>query len=258
MSNEGIYLLLVSPFSAQICGTNNNFCNELEWSVVMEKALFTNKYPYAWLDEIVDFTLNPQQTDVAAIQVQQLTTIELRFREDLQEVFRQLKAGTFFLLSSRKLNVVVNHYYNALLLLERQAMVNLAAYPDDQPLTVTGENILMAIQDLKAAIIKRFGLIVTGDGKDSPAAEGNVLTKIFCKLSVDQIGIILKAADDTRLIIASSLSLIFRSIVPFLSTEKSKRISWNSMRKSTYHMEQHDKEVAIEALEKLIATIRGY
>jgi hypothetical protein len=224
----------------------------------MDKALLINKYPYAWLDEIIEITLNPQQTDVSAIQIKQLTLIESRFQMELQQVFQQLKAGTFFLFSSRKLNVIVTHYYDALVMLERQAMVNLAAYPGDQPLTITGENILLAIQELKAAITKRYDFSVKGAGQRVPVAASNVLTKIFCKLSVDQLGIILKAADDTKLIIASSLSLIFRSLVPFLSTENSKRISWNSMRKSTYHMEQHDKDVAIEALEKLIATIREY
>jgi len=224
----------------------------------MEKALLINKYPYAWLDEIIDITLNPQQTDVFSLEVHQLTFIESRFQEELQEVFRQLKAGTFFLFSSKKLSVIVTHYFDALLLLERQAKENLAAYPDDQPLAITGENILLAIQEMKTAITKRYGQLVPASGKQSPVDEGNVLANIFCKLSVDQIGIILKAADDTKLIIASSLSLIFRLLVPFLSTERSRRISWNSMRKSTYHMEQHDKDVAIEALEKLIARIRGY
>lgn len=225
----------------------------------MEKALLINNYPYAWLDEIIEITLNPQQTDLSDIRDDQLRLIETRFKNELREVYRQLKSGTFFLFSSRKLNMIVTHYYDALVTLERQAMVNLAAYAGDRPLAVTGENLLIAIQELKSAITKRYAVSVKNSGKkESPLSGTNILSKIFCKLSVDQIGIILKAADDTKLIIASSLSLIFRSLVPFLSTENSKSISWNSMRKSTYHMEQHDKDIAIEALEKLIATIRGY
>ncbi|WDF77066.1 hypothetical protein PQ469_24590 [Mucilaginibacter sp. KACC 22773] len=224
----------------------------------MEKALIINNYPYAWLDEIIEITLNPQQTDVSGIKVDQLKLIETRFQKELREVFRQLKAGTFFLFSSKKLDTIITHYYDALVTLERQAMFNLAAYASDQPLAITGENLLIAIQELKSAITKRYGVSGKNSRNEVILSGSNVLSKIFCKLSVDQIGIILKAADDTRLIIASSLSLIFRSLVPFLSTENAKSISWNSMRKSTYHMEQHDKDIAIEALEKLITKIRNY
>jgi hypothetical protein len=85
-----------------------------------------------------------------------------------------------------------------------------------------------------------------------------VVSKLLCKLSADQIGVILKAADDTKLLLASSLSVVFRSIVPFLSTDKIKNLSWDSMRKRTYHIEQIDKDVAIATLEKLILQIREY
>ena len=85
-----------------------------------------------------------------------------------------------------------------------------------------------------------------------------MVSKLLCKLSADQIGVILKAADDTKIVLASSLSVVFRSIVPFLSTDKSKNLSWDSMRKRTYHIEQIDKDVAIATLEKLILQIREY
>ena len=82
--------------------------------------------------------------------------------------------------------------------------------------------------------------------------------KLRCRLSVDQLGLILKAADDTRLISSPSLSLVFKAVVPYLSTERKKDLSWDSMRSSTYHPEQSDQETAIAALEKIIRAIRDY
>jgi hypothetical protein len=82
--------------------------------------------------------------------------------------------------------------------------------------------------------------------------------KVLCKLSVDQIGIILKACDENRVITAKSLSAVFRTIVPYLSTEKKKNLSWAAMRKSSYQFERSDVEAVIETMEKLIDRVRGY
>jgi len=217
-------------------------------------------YPYAWLDEVIEVTLNPAKTNVIDLQYQQLEIIETKFGLELKVVLNDLKASTFYLLSSKKIRAMVSQYYESLILLEKQAMMNLAAYPDDHPLAATGENIILYIQNMGEAFKKRYGKYIT-DSTNKDAVETkntSTLNKLLCRLSVDQIGLILKAADDTKLIVASSISIIFRSIVPFLSTEKIKNISWNSMRKSTYHIEQIDKDVAIETLENLILKIKEY
>jgi hypothetical protein len=82
--------------------------------------------------------------------------------------------------------------------------------------------------------------------------------KILCRLTVDQVAIVLKAADEVRLLTARSFSLVLRTIVPFLSTERLQDFSWKSARSSTYKMEGSDKEIAIRALEALIEKIRQY
>lgn len=217
-------------------------------------------YPYAWLDEVIEVTLNPEKTKVNEIQSQQLISIENQFNQELQGVLRDLKTSTFTLYSPKKIKSVVTHYYDSLILLERQAMQNLAAYPDHHPLTATGENIVLHIQNMGIEFKKRYGnyIISNVSEPDSAVHEPIVFSKLTCKISADQIGIILKAADDTKLILASSMSVIFRSIVPFLSTDKTKDISWDSMRKSTYRIEQTDKDTAIATLEKLIMKIKEY
>jgi hypothetical protein len=217
-------------------------------------------YPYAWLDEVVELTLNPEKTKVAELQVQELESIESKFDQELQGVLRDLKTNTFCLFSIKKIKAVVAQYYDSLLQLERQAIQNLAAYPDDHPLVATGENIIFYIQNMGIAFKKRYGKYITTPVSENGIAppQPTVVSKLLCKLSADQIGVILKAADDTKLLLASSLSVVFRSIVPFLSTDKIKNLSWDSMRKRTYHIEQIDKDVAIATLEKLILQIREY
>ncbi|HEY4195367.1 MAG TPA: hypothetical protein VGM63_07520 [Mucilaginibacter sp.] len=226
----------------------------------MNDKLMKHIYPYAWLDEVVEITLNPEKTNVSDIAVQQLQVIEDKFDKELQAVLKNLKANTFYLFSSKKIRATVIHYHDSLLLLEKQAMMNLAGYPNDHPLAATGENIIFHIQSMSAAFNKRYGKYITASTAErNPAMQhSTVISKLLCKLSVDQIGIILKAADDTKIIVASSLSVIFRYIVPYLSTDHTKNISWTSMRKSTYRMEETDKEIAIATLEKLILKIKNY
>ena len=217
-------------------------------------------YPYTWLDEVVEITLNPKKTKVTELQLQQIVSIESKFDLELQGVLKELKASTFRLFSTKKIKAVVSQYYDSLLLLEQQAMQNLATYPDDHPLAATGENIIFYIQNTGLAFKKRYGKYITSSVNETnaTASQPTVVSKLLCKLSADQIGVILKAADDTKVVLASSMSIVFRSIVPFLSTEKIKNLSWDSMRKSTYHIEQTDKDVAIATLEKLILKIREY
>jgi len=171
-----------------------------------------------------------------------------------------LKMSTFNLLSSKKIKATVGHYYNSLRILEQQILLNMDGYPKNHPLFAVGENLVMNIHNAEKDFKKRYSKYLT-DLTSSPLPKSNtisLISKIMCKLSVDQLGIIFKAADESKLIVASSISLIFQSIVPFLSTPKIKNISWNSMRKSTYQIEEHDKQVAITALENLITKIKGF
>jgi len=227
----------------------------------MEKKTTKYVYPYAWLDEAVESTLNPQRSNVIELQFEQLETIQIKFSQELQEVLKNLKANTFFLVSFDEIKAMVSQYYNSLLLLEQQAMNNLAGYPDGHAVVSTGENILLYIRDTDRYFKGRYGKYMSVNDvkvKTSPDIKPIGILKLICNLSGDQIGIILKAADDTRLIAARSLSLIFQSIIPYLSTYANKDLSWDSIRKSTYRMEQVDKDIVIAALEKLIRKIKDY
>jgi len=82
--------------------------------------------------------------------------------------------------------------------------------------------------------------------------------KLQCDLSADQIGLILRAADEARVVKSRSMSLVFQTIVPYLSTAFKTELSYQSVRSKSYNPEQSDKNVAIRTLEKMIKKIESY
>ncbi|KVV16213.1 hypothetical protein [Flavobacterium sp. TAB 87] len=85
-----------------------------------------------------------------------------------------------------------------------------------------------------------------------------VQNKIECNLSADQIALILRAGDESRIIKARSMSQVFKTIVPYLSTSQKVDLSYDSMRSKSYNAEERDKEIAIQTLERIIKHIRDY
>ncbi|MEL1240352.1 hypothetical protein [Flavobacterium flavipallidum] len=82
--------------------------------------------------------------------------------------------------------------------------------------------------------------------------------KISCVLSADQLALILRAGDESRIISAKSLSTVFKTIVPYLSTPYKTELSYHSVRSKSYSAEAKDKEIAIATLEKIIHKIKSY
>ncbi len=82
--------------------------------------------------------------------------------------------------------------------------------------------------------------------------------RILCHLSSDQIALILRAADESRLLEAKSMTEVFKTIVPHLSTPNKPELSYNAVRNKTYQAEERDKNIAIERLERMIGKIREY
>lgn len=82
--------------------------------------------------------------------------------------------------------------------------------------------------------------------------------KVMCALSTDQTGLILRAADELRILVAKSMSEVFKTIVPHLSTPYKENLSYDGMRSKSYVAEDRDKQLAIEALERMIKKIKEY
>jgi hypothetical protein len=140
-----------------------------------------------------------------------------------------------------------------------QARKYLSGYSSDEQIALICQQIFFQLESFDLEIRRRYGhYLIHTTGKTPLKTVDQSSYKLRCRMSVDQLGLILRAADETRLILSDSLSQVFRSIVPFLATERKKNISWNSMRSSTYHAEEADKELVIKALEKMIHSIKDY
>ena len=82
--------------------------------------------------------------------------------------------------------------------------------------------------------------------------------KVMCNLSTDQTGLIIRAADELRLLIAKSMTEVFKTIVPHLSTPYKKDLSYDGMRSKSYVAEERDKQIAIKTLQDIIKKIEEY
>ncbi|WP_159478012.1 hypothetical protein [Dyadobacter sp. 3J3] len=93
---------------------------------------------------------------------------------------------------------------------------------------------------------------------DGAKANENEGLKIHLGLSSDQIAILLRAICDAGILQMRSLQAAFKTIVPFLASEKHKNLSWESVRKRAYSVEDKDKQKVIFFLEKAIKHIQTY
>lgn len=107
-----------------------------------------------------------------------------------------------------------------------------------------------------------LSIVPINGSANQKSAEGvsqkNERQKLLCILSVDQLALVLRSADDLKIIIARSLNAIFKTIVPHLSTPYQENISYDSMRSKSYSAEVRDKEIVIQTLQQMINKIKEY
>jgi len=82
--------------------------------------------------------------------------------------------------------------------------------------------------------------------------------KVLCFLSVDQMALIFRCMDALRIFQAKSLSMVIKSIAPFLSTPHKQHISWENMRSKSYAIEEGDRQAVLKTLESMIKWIKEY
>ncbi|MCF0075283.1 hypothetical protein LZD49_32685 [Dyadobacter sp. CY261] len=80
--------------------------------------------------------------------------------------------------------------------------------------------------------------------------------KILCKLTIDQLALFFKAADMSNIITARSLSAVFQSVAPYLSTQHRAEISYSSLRVKSYSVEERDKSLLLEMMIRLTEQIK--
>lgn len=82
--------------------------------------------------------------------------------------------------------------------------------------------------------------------------------RIKWSLSSDQLGMFVRAMDDTRVIEAKSMNAVFQAFIPYCSTEHKEVLSASAVRARSYIAEQSDKDILIQKLEKMIKRIQEY
>jgi hypothetical protein len=99
---------------------------------------------------------------------------------------------------------------------------------------------------------------VPASSEPSRGMKQGAVQKLLCSLSVDQIALLLRSADELKILVSRSMNAIFKAVAPHLSTTCRESISPDSMRSKAYVAETRDKEIVIAKLREMIEKIREY
>ena len=83
-------------------------------------------------------------------------------------------------------------------------------------------------------------------------------SKVSCIFSTDQLGIFLRAVDELRVVKARSMTEVFKTIVPHLSTPYKEDLSYDAVRSKSYAAEERDKKIVMETLQQVIEKVKRY
>ena len=224
---------------------------------LFKHLLMENNYPFKWLDELVEFRLDPLSAAFSGPKDRELEELRAAVAAALEEIYTSLNAHVFLLFSPKDALPVIRAFRDATAWLSLRAEQNLVAATDHAS-RQANHYLLCGLKELRLRIEQKYEVLSNHPRPDQAGAGPAEDCKVLLKLSVDQFAIILKAADDTRILASRSLSMVFRSVIPHISTTKTEHVSWKSARSSTYKMAENDKTAAIAALMQLIEHIRTY
>lgn len=94
--------------------------------------------------------------------------------------------------------------------------------------------------------------------REFPTSPIPLSNKVLCKLSGDQIAIVLRAADEVKIVESRSLNMVYKTMIPYIATENRTILSPSSVRVKSYHPEHNDKKMVIEKLNQMIEKIKNY
>jgi hypothetical protein len=212
-------------------------------------------YPFAAAEELAEQCLQPAAVTTGA-RGNHYGLLAEAFRGEMKHLLLRFKGQLFFMANGPERDFLAGVYLRSAALLSETVGAGISQTPAGK-VRQAAELMLRDSRQLLAAM-QSFYTAMFGEQKGSrrlPEPGGGLRAKISCDLSVDQLGLILRAADESRLIRSGSLSYIFKKIVPYLSTKSREDLSWDSMRSNTYHPEERDKVIAAEAIRGLIARI---
>lgn len=218
------------------------------------------EYPFAWLDEVIEVTLNPSVTKVEDLAVKDLENLSSHLTEETRRVENGLKARTFSLKCKAEIQTVAEQYYLTARQLLGQALGNLNAYARNRRLLKVGLEVKAVLEASCERIRSRYQHYLP----ESLAAELNmagmpeILFKLLIRLSGDQIGILIRAAYEGKLIDAPSKRAAYKALAPFLSTPNKEALSDDSLRSNAGRPEIKDLDAVVNVLQKLMEIVRDY
>ena len=220
-------------------------------------------YPFIWIDEVIEVTLNPNLTPVDTLPSKVLTDVTERFPVETRQIFQSLKAQCLWLLSDDKTRLIVEHYDHAITELARQAKNSLIAGAGNELWTNTSQLVLTELEVLSHNIRQRYRKYLPKTTEkptrehDEPNNLQRLLFKVLLGISIDQAGIILKSAYNVKVIVGDSYRKVCSAVAPYLSTERFDRITDAGLRTASIRQEDRDKVIAVEILKKIIEDIQG-
>ncbi len=217
-----------------------------------------------WLDSLITGSLNPEKNDLNGLSDEDIYCIATRVKEEKERLLVNLKKQLFSLRKKKHAVFLVNQLHSSFIVLMNQVL----KHQKDQKLNRQsfGElysALISVFQESLSFIELHFIAYLKTDQsihkkETEIIPEKNASQKLLCDLSVDQMALLLRSAEDLKIITARSINSLFKTIVPHLSTPNQDNISPDSMRSKSYVAETRDKEIAIQALEKMIKRIKEY
>ena len=123
-------------------------------------------YTLEWLDSLTTVSLNPAKTDLNAILPEQITYLRSRIGEEktLHQSF--LNNKVFTLLEEKKINILINQYHAALIILLDQAFKNQKKIPaKETALKQLANELTACLDELLSFIEARFSNYLSLDGR---------------------------------------------------------------------------------------------
>jgi hypothetical protein len=225
----------------------------------------TQTYLLEWLDSMVTLTLNPKKTDLTMITPIQSKAIIKKAAQQTFFIQSQFTVQVFSLTNEKKIKILIGNYYSSLLyLLNKIQEINTNNHLHKENLKEVTSSLIICLDELIQFVESRFAnyvnplLPILEEPANRPIALNTLSSKVLCMLSTDQTALILRASYDLKILISKSRNQLFKTIVPFLSTPKKVNLSYDAMRSKAYVVEQRDREIAIETLERMIRQIEEY
>ncbi|WP_268224959.1 hypothetical protein [Sinomicrobium oceani] len=220
------------------------------------------KYLLEWLDVLVSVTLNPEKNLVQKITEEQVEFMVRNIRKESASIKSKLKHQVFSLTREKHIRLLIENYHTSLLILSDQ--VSERQKNDTfqrKDLLQVMDTLHCDLQELICFLETWFAHYLKPDSFTKRRAyfsKAKDREKIVCNLSTDQTALVLRAADELRILQAKSMRHVFKTIVPHLSTPHKKDLSYDSLRVKAYTPEEKDKEVAIAQLQRMIKKIEEY